>query len=279
MKIGIVTGGGDCPGLNAVIRAVAKTAAKRGWETLGIIGGYDGLLSPQNYRLLDYKALDALAVRLRKAGADLARDRQRLSLRHWSFAANPIRKSLPVDELHREKLHFAKRRGSHVQIVHLADVEVAHLAGGAHFGRQAIPIPRLGAFEGDAPVQFRVHGFVYKAHAASAHCAHDTESLQQQGPGAKRVEAAGFQRGPAGKLIRAGSARRIYRWQVRRKIAGGMPGKHRFNFAAQLLITLTGLGQKGAALARLPLQRGAIEPFELPPAFGVHHRRPHSEPY
>ena len=32
MKIGIGTGGGDCPGLNAVIRAVAKTAAKRGWR-------------------------------------------------------------------------------------------------------------------------------------------------------------------------------------------------------------------------------------------------------
>jgi hypothetical protein len=47
MKIGIVTGGGDCPGLNAVIRAVAKTAAKRGWETIGILGGYDGLLPPQ----------------------------------------------------------------------------------------------------------------------------------------------------------------------------------------------------------------------------------------
>lgn len=63
MKIGIVTGGGDCPGLNAVIRAVAKTATKRGWETLGIIGGYDGLLAPQNYRVLDYKALDGLLVR------------------------------------------------------------------------------------------------------------------------------------------------------------------------------------------------------------------------
>jgi len=63
MKIGIVTGGGDCPGLNAVIRAVAKTAAKRGWETLGIIGGYDGLLEPQNFRALDYKALDGLLVR------------------------------------------------------------------------------------------------------------------------------------------------------------------------------------------------------------------------
>ena len=53
MKIGIVTGGGDCPGLNAVIRAVAKTSAKRGWETIGILGGYEGLLPPQNYRVLD----------------------------------------------------------------------------------------------------------------------------------------------------------------------------------------------------------------------------------
>ena len=49
-KIGIVTGGGDCPGLNAVIRAVAKAAAMRGWETLGIIGGYDGLLEPRQFR-------------------------------------------------------------------------------------------------------------------------------------------------------------------------------------------------------------------------------------
>jgi 6-phosphofructokinase len=62
-EIGIVTGGGDCPGLNAVTRAVAKTAANRGWETIGIIGGYSGLLLPQNYRLLDYKALDGLLVR------------------------------------------------------------------------------------------------------------------------------------------------------------------------------------------------------------------------
>ena len=63
MKIGIITGGGDCPGLNAVIRAVAKTATKRGWETLGILGGFDGLLAPPSYRLLDYKALDGLLVR------------------------------------------------------------------------------------------------------------------------------------------------------------------------------------------------------------------------
>ncbi len=62
-KIGIVTGGGDCPGLNAVIRATAKAAAQRGWETIGILGGYEGLLEPQQTRVLDYHALDGLLVR------------------------------------------------------------------------------------------------------------------------------------------------------------------------------------------------------------------------
>lgn len=62
-KIGVVTGGGDCPGLNAVIRSVAKAAAQRGWETIGIIGGYDGLLPPGNFRTLDYKAIDGLLIR------------------------------------------------------------------------------------------------------------------------------------------------------------------------------------------------------------------------
>jgi 6-phosphofructokinase 1 len=62
-KIGVVTGGGDCPGLNAVIRSVAKSAAQRGWETLGILGGYEGLLEPRQIQPLDYKILDGLLVR------------------------------------------------------------------------------------------------------------------------------------------------------------------------------------------------------------------------
>jgi len=62
-RIGIVTGGGDCPGLNAVIRAVAKAAAKRGWETIGFLGGYEGILEPQQYMLLDYQKLGPLLTR------------------------------------------------------------------------------------------------------------------------------------------------------------------------------------------------------------------------
>lgn len=62
-KIGIVTGGGDCPGLNAVIRAAAKAAARRGWECVGILGGYEGLLEPRQFRQLDCQALSGLLAR------------------------------------------------------------------------------------------------------------------------------------------------------------------------------------------------------------------------
>ncbi|MCS7046501.1 MAG: ATP-dependent 6-phosphofructokinase, partial [Gemmataceae bacterium] len=63
MRIAVVTGGGDCPGLNAVIRAVAKAATKRGWETLGVYGGFEGLLPPAKVRVLDYHELDGLLTR------------------------------------------------------------------------------------------------------------------------------------------------------------------------------------------------------------------------
>lgn len=43
-RIAINTGGGDAPGLNAVIRAVALSALNRGWEVFGIRHGYEGLL-------------------------------------------------------------------------------------------------------------------------------------------------------------------------------------------------------------------------------------------
>jgi 6-phosphofructokinase 1 len=45
-RIGISTGGGDAPGLNAVIRAVVVTAHHQGWECIGIREGYAGLLDP-----------------------------------------------------------------------------------------------------------------------------------------------------------------------------------------------------------------------------------------
>jgi ATP-dependent phosphofructokinase / diphosphate-dependent phosphofructokinase len=48
-RIAINTGGGDAPGLNAVIRAVTISALNRGWEVLGIRDGYNGIMQPENY--------------------------------------------------------------------------------------------------------------------------------------------------------------------------------------------------------------------------------------
>ncbi len=44
MRIGILTGGGDCPGLNAAIRAITLKALSQGWEVVGIFEGWTGLL-------------------------------------------------------------------------------------------------------------------------------------------------------------------------------------------------------------------------------------------
>ena len=43
-RVGILTGGGDCPGLNAVIRAVSRRSFDRGWEVAGVMEGWRGLV-------------------------------------------------------------------------------------------------------------------------------------------------------------------------------------------------------------------------------------------
>src|SRR3954471_17559070 len=45
MRLAISTGAADAPGLNAVIRAVVLSAYHRGWQSYGVLRGYEGLLS------------------------------------------------------------------------------------------------------------------------------------------------------------------------------------------------------------------------------------------
>ncbi|MBL7134661.1 MAG: 6-phosphofructokinase [Phycisphaerae bacterium] len=58
-RIGILTGGGDCPGLNAVIRAVAKSAIGGGLEVVGIEDGYLGLIE-NRLRVLSYQDVSGI---------------------------------------------------------------------------------------------------------------------------------------------------------------------------------------------------------------------------
>lgn len=52
-RIAVNTGGGDAPGLNAVIRSIVLSALRRGWEVLGIRKGYEGLLDTTKIIQLD----------------------------------------------------------------------------------------------------------------------------------------------------------------------------------------------------------------------------------
>lgn len=62
--IGIATGGGDAPGLNAVIRAATKAAIlKYGWKVIGIPDGFDGLIWPEKSFELTFKEISGILPR------------------------------------------------------------------------------------------------------------------------------------------------------------------------------------------------------------------------
>ena len=70
-RIGVLTSGGDAPGMNAVVRAIARKADKMGVETVGIVGGYKGLMT-QNFIALTPRAVSNI---INKGGTILYSDR------------------------------------------------------------------------------------------------------------------------------------------------------------------------------------------------------------
>jgi 6-phosphofructokinase 1 len=78
-RIGILTGGGDCPGLNAAIRGLGKSAIfQHGWEVIGIRDGYKGLVENRVTRL----TLDELSGILTQGGTILGTN-NRVSPGHY----------------------------------------------------------------------------------------------------------------------------------------------------------------------------------------------------
>jgi ATP-dependent phosphofructokinase / diphosphate-dependent phosphofructokinase len=67
-KIGVLTGGGDAPGLNAVIRAVVKAGCNAGVEVIGVENSFDGLLEFNRCRVLNTKDVTGI---LRRGGTIL----------------------------------------------------------------------------------------------------------------------------------------------------------------------------------------------------------------
>ena len=62
MRVGMLTGGGDCPGLNAVIRAVCRRLWEDGHETVGVLNGWRGMIDG-NLEALGYDEISGILPR------------------------------------------------------------------------------------------------------------------------------------------------------------------------------------------------------------------------
>src|SRR5262245_35580972 len=110
-RIGILTGGGDCPGLNAVIRAAVKTAIyEYGWEVLGIEDGFEGLIKPDKVRLLDITDVRGLLPR----GGTMLGSTNRANPFRYEVSNNGEVKVFDVSET---VIHRAREYGIDVLIV------------------------------------------------------------------------------------------------------------------------------------------------------------------
>lgn len=70
-RIGVLTGGGDCPGLNAVIRAIVRCSANENWQVIGFRNGWKGMLE-DDFIVLDTQAVSGI---LPKGGTILGTSR------------------------------------------------------------------------------------------------------------------------------------------------------------------------------------------------------------
>lgn len=61
-RVGIMTSGGDCSGLNAVLEGAVKTADRLGYEVVGFTRGWEGILSPCDFRSLTVADVDGISA-------------------------------------------------------------------------------------------------------------------------------------------------------------------------------------------------------------------------
>ncbi|NJL28842.1 MAG: hypothetical protein HC897_13600 [Thermoanaerobaculia bacterium] len=105
-RIGILTGGGDCPGLNAVIRAIAKTAINHyGLEVYGIRDGFLGLILNQMDRLELSDVSNILA-----RGGTILGSSNRADPTHYEIGRDGEGKPIYANVYDRVLEHIARRR-------------------------------------------------------------------------------------------------------------------------------------------------------------------------
>lgn len=135
-RIGLLTGGGDCPGLNAVIRAAVKTAINEyGWEVLGIEDGFEGLIKPEKARLLAVADVRGLLPR----GGTILGSTNRANPFHYEVASDG---QVRVFDVSGTVMQRAREYGLDVLIVIGGDgsMRIAHEL--MHKGLKVVGVPK-----------------------------------------------------------------------------------------------------------------------------------------
>jgi ATP-dependent phosphofructokinase / diphosphate-dependent phosphofructokinase len=135
-RIGLLTGGGDCPGLNAVIRAAVKTAINEyGWEVLGIEDGFEGLIKPHKARLLAVTDVRGLLPR----GGTILGSTNRANPFHYEVASDG---QIRVFDVSGTVMQHAQEYGIDVLIVIGGDgsMRIAHEL--MHKGLKVVGVPK-----------------------------------------------------------------------------------------------------------------------------------------
>ena len=83
--IGVLTSGGDAPGMNAAVRAVVRMGINRGFSVVGIRRGYSGLLAND----MDDMDLRSVSDILQRGGTVRSFPSSATSKRQWKIAARP----------------------------------------------------------------------------------------------------------------------------------------------------------------------------------------------
>ncbi len=121
--IGVLTGGGDCPGLNAAIRAVVRTGIKYDYETLGIRNGWIGLIEGDVEPLTDFSVSGILP----KGGTILGTSR-----------TNPLKKTSDFQKIKSN----IKKYGIHALVVIGGDGTLSAARDVAKQGVMVVGIPK-----------------------------------------------------------------------------------------------------------------------------------------
>ena len=136
-RIGVLTGGGDCPGLNAVIRAVTKTAIwQHGIDVFGIEDGFQGLIED---RVRPLTAKDASGILTR--GGTILGSNNRCNPKRYCVRVDPV--SGPVwENVTGQCVDTAKRHGLDAIIVIGGDGTMASAAPLVEAGVNIIGVPK-----------------------------------------------------------------------------------------------------------------------------------------